>query len=76
MECEFVEINDAGVIGEVVNVSAEESVLAGENVDISKVEAIAFDPYTHGYYKVTERVDDAWKSGLKFKNNIILIFIK
>lgn len=67
MECEFVEINDAGVIGEVVNVSAEESVLAGDNVDISKVNAVAFDPYTHGYYKVTERVGDAWKSGLKFK---------
>lgn len=50
-----------------VNVSAEDSVLAGEQVDISKVEAIAFDPYTHGYYKVVKRVGDAWKSGLKFK---------
>ena len=28
---------------------------------------IAFDPYTHGYYKVTERVGEAFKDGLKLK---------
>ena len=33
----------------------------------SKVNAIAFDPYTHGYYKVTERVGEAFKDGLKLK---------
>jgi len=27
----------------------------------------AFDPYTHGYYKVTERVGEAFKDGLKLK---------
>ena len=39
----------------------------GENVDITLVDAIAFDPYTHGYYKVTERVGDAFKDGLQLK---------
>ncbi len=39
----------------------------GDNVDISKVSAIAFDPYTHGYYKVTERVGNAFKDGLQLK---------
>ena len=29
--------------------------------------AIAFDPYTHGYYRVTERVGEAFKDGLKLK---------
>ena len=29
--------------------------------------SIAFDPYTHGYYKVTERVGEAFKDGLKLK---------
>ena len=28
-----------------------------------------FDPYTHGYYKVTKRVGDAFKDGLKLKNS-------
>ena len=31
------------------------------------VNAIAFDPYTHGYYKVSERVGEAFKDGLALK---------
>lgn len=71
MECEFVEYQDdqygCGVIGKIVNVSALESVMTGDNVDVSLVNAIAFDPYTHGYYKVTERVGNAFKDGLELK---------
>ena len=71
MECEFIEYQSdeygCGVIGKVVNVSADESVMNGDNVNISLVEAIAFDPYTHGYYKVTERVGNAFKDGLELK---------
>ena len=67
IECEFVDYQDCGVIGKVVNVSAEERVFNGDKIDISKVEAIVFDPYTHGYYKVTERVGNAFKDGLKLK---------
>lgn len=69
MECEFVEYQDdeygCGVIGKVVNVSADESVIAGDNVDISLVNAIAFDPYTHGYYEVGKRVGNAFNDGKK-----------
>ncbi len=71
MECEFIEYQDdkygCGVIGKIVNVTADESVMNGDNVDISLVNAISFDPYTHGYYKVTERVGNAFKDGLKLK---------
>lgn len=71
MECEFIEYQDGdyglGVIGKVVNVTADESIMSGENVDIEKEGAIAFDPYTHGYYKVTERVGNAFSDGLKIK---------
>ena len=73
MECEFIEYQDdeygCGVIGKVINVTADESVMNGGNVDISLVDAIAFDPYTHGYYKVGERVGNAFKDGLEFKKN-------
>lgn len=69
MECEFIEYQDdeygAGVIGKVVNVTADESVMKDGKVDISLVNAIAFDPYTHGYYKVTERVGNAFSDGKK-----------
>lgn len=71
MECSFLEYQDAdyglGVIGKVVNVTAEETVLKDGKVDLSKVNAIAFDPYTHGYYKVGERVGEAFRDGLKIK---------
>ena len=69
MECKFLDFqNDKysyGVIGEVVNVSADEDIMSDNHVDITKLEAIAFDPYTHGYYKVTQRVGDAFKDGLE-----------
>ena len=71
IECEFIEYQDdeygCGVVGKVVNVTADENVIRGENVDIELVNAIAFDPYTHGYYRVTERVGNAFQDGLKLK---------
>ena len=71
IECEFIEYQDdkygCGVIGKVVNVTADEKVMNGDNVDVELVNAIAFDPYTHGYYKVTNRVGEAFKDGLKLK---------
>lgn len=70
MECEFVEYQGdeygCGVVGKIVNVTAEESVLTGGQVDIEKLSAIAFDPYTHGYYKVSGRVGNAFEDGIKF----------
>ncbi len=71
MECEFTEYqNDAtgiGVIGKVLRTSVEEAYMKDGNVDIDSIEAIAFDPYTHGYYKVSGRVGNAFKDGLKLK---------
>ena len=71
LECKFIEYQNnkygCGVIGKVVNVTADESVMVDGKIDMSKVNAIAFDPYTHGYYKVTERVGEAFHDGLKLK---------
>ncbi|MCM1118474.1 MAG: flavin reductase [bacterium] len=71
LECEFIEYQSGeygcGVIGRVVNVTADEHVMDGDRVDMSLVNAIAFDPYTHGYYRVAERVGEAFKDGLRLK---------
>ena len=71
MECRFIEFQrneyGCGVIGKVVNVTADERVMENGRVNISLVNAIAFDPYTNGYYKVTGRVGDAFKDGLQLK---------
>ena len=69
MECEFVEYQSddtgLGVIGKVLRTSVEEASMADGKVDIDALEAIAFDPFTHGYYKVGGRVGEAFKDGLK-----------
>ena len=71
MECEFIEYqNDEtgmGVIGRVLRTSVEEAVMKDGKVDIDALEAIAFDPYTLGYYIVGGRVGNAFKDGLELK---------
>ena len=71
LECEFIEYQGneygCGVIGKVVNVTADERVMPNGKLDLSLVNAIAFDPYTHGYYRVSERVGEAFKDGLALK---------
>ena len=48
LECKFIEYQNneygCGVIGKVINVTADESVMVDGKIDMSKVNAIAFDP--------------------------------
>ncbi len=71
MECEFIEYQSddtgLGVIGKVLRTSVEEANIKDDKVDVDSIEAISFDPYTHGYYKVSGRVGEAFKDGLKLK---------
>ncbi|HIY55686.1 MAG TPA: flavin reductase [Candidatus Dorea merdavium] len=71
LECKFLEYQTneygCGIIGKVVRITADERVMEEDKVNMSLVNAIAFDPYTHGYYKVTERVGEAFRDGLKLK---------
>ena len=55
------------VVGEIVNVLADESVL-DENgkVDPTKLNAFVFDQFQNGYYAIGKKVGEAWKSGNKY----------
>lgn len=70
-ECEFIEYQDdeygMGVIGRIVRTAVEEEMFDGDKLDVSKLQAIAFDPFTNGYYLVSERVGEAFKEGLALK---------
>lgn len=69
LECRLVKLSEDGnVIGEIVNVSADESVL-GENgsIDPAKLRPIAFDPVNNGYLVLGERVGNAFSDGAKLK---------
>ena len=68
-ECEFLEELDTkyihGIVGRIVNVKAEESVLNDEGkVDVLKLNVLMFDNYCHGYYSVGEKEGQAWDAGM------------
>ena len=68
LECKFLKINEDGnVIGEIVNVSADESILTDGNVDYKKLDAIIFDPAAAAYIRLGEKVGNAFKDGAKLK---------
>jgi hypothetical protein len=54
-----------GVVGRIVNVKAEESVLNDEGkVDVQKLNVLMFDNYCHGYYSLGEKEGQAWNAGM------------
>ncbi len=71
MECELVEYQGddtgLGVIGKVLRTLVESDKMKDGKVDVEALQAIAFDPYTHGYYLVSQRVGEAFKDGMKLK---------
>lgn len=52
-------------VGEIVNVTADESVLTDGKIDWSKVRPIVFDGVSAGYWVVGERVGNAFSDGKK-----------
>ena len=52
------------VIGEIVGVLADESVLDEQGkVDPTKLNAFVFDQFQSGYYAIGEKVGQAWHTG-------------
>lgn len=67
MECKVKSFENGILIGEIVNVSADESVVTDGVADITKVKPISFDPFSNGYFGVGERVGSAFKDGTALK---------
>lgn len=69
LECKLVKVNDDGnIIGEIVNVSADESILGEDGlIDAEKLQAISFDPVHNTYLKVGGKVGNAFIDGNKLK---------
>lgn len=68
MECELLETVETDnvymTVGKIVNVLAEESVLAENGkVDPAKLNVIAFDNFQSGYYEIGDQVATAWNAG-------------
>ncbi len=69
LECKLVKFNEDGnVIGEIVNVSADERVLDGDGkIDAAKLDAVVFDPVGAAYLRLGEKVGNAFADGAKLK---------
>lgn len=66
LECELVECGEYGIVGKIVNVLADESILdAKGKIDVTKSGILMFDQFRSGYYTVGEKVGTAWKSGME-----------
>ena len=69
LECKLVKITEDGdIIGDIVNVSADEKIL-DENGKISPalLQPITFDPVNNAYLKLGEKVGNAFSDGAELK---------
>ena len=69
VECRLMKFNEDGIcIGEIVNISADESLL-DENgrVDAKKLDPIIYDSVSHAYWNFGEKVGQAFSDGKKIK---------
>lgn len=69
LECRLIKFNEDGIcIGEIVNISAEESIL-DENgkIDAKRLDPIMYDGVTHAYWNFGEQVGKAFSDGKKIK---------
>ena len=66
LECKVVSWKDGILVGEVVNMSADECILTDGKVDLGKLQPIVFDAAALTYRALGEVVGQAWGSGKKF----------
>ncbi len=67
LECKVVSFEDGMLIGEVVNQSADESILTDGKVDLAKLKPIVFDAAGMCYRALGDSVGQAWGAGKKYQ---------
>lgn len=67
LECEMVSYENEVLIGNVINVSADEKILTNGKIDVEKLNPICFDSITNSYRVLGEVVGKAFKDGLELK---------
>ena len=67
LECKVKRFIDGILVGEIVNVNADESILTDGQIDPKKLKPIAYDPVNHTYIGMGEKIGNAFKDGLALK---------
>lgn len=70
LECKVISYDDktCRLLGEIVNVNADESIVVNGKIDVQKLAPITYDSSNHAYIKLGDKVGNAFKDGSKFKN--------
>ena len=66
LECKVVSFADGILVGEVVNMSAAESILTDGKIDLAKLQPIVFDAASMSYRAIGDIVGKAWGAGKVF----------
>jgi len=69
LECKLISYSEEScrLIGEIVNVCIDESILTNDKVDLSKFNPITYDPSNHDYVALGKVVGKAFSDGKKIK---------
>ena len=67
LECKVKRYEDEILIGEIVNIVADESILTDGKIDPKKLKPIAYDPVNHTYLALGEKVGNAFGDGNRLK---------
>lgn len=67
LECKVKSFENGIMVGEIVNVNADESILTDGKIDPKKLKPIIYDPVNSVYIGLGEKVGKAFGDGLKLK---------
>lgn len=69
LECEMVSYDEESnhLVGRIVNVSADESILTDGKIDYRKLRPVTYDPINHHYIELGEVVGNAFSDGKSLK---------
>lgn len=67
LECKVKSFENGLLVGEIVNVSADERVVTDGKIDPKKLRPIAFDPCNDAYLAMGAKVGNAFADGMKLK---------
>lgn len=69
LECELVsyDVESNYMVGRIVNVSAEETILTDGRIDVTKLRPISYDAVSHQYLSIGTKVGNAFSEGKKLK---------
>ncbi len=69
LECKLISYDGEScrLVGEILNVSADEGILTDGKVDLDKFSPITYDPMNHNYVALGEKVGKAFSDGKKLK---------